>query len=136
MPLYIEEIFFVHTSVSSTSSSGSVTRYTPPCRRAKQSLTFLVTPGVTKSRVVQSRALYVSRKVKESMPWIPVSGQAGSGADVEFNRSMALQLQEIFFLNPCPKSSLTYIQPTNPVKPFLRGIQCREWHGGEQDSIV
>ena len=29
-------------------------------------------------------------RLKKSMPWIPVSGQAGSGAEVEFNRSMVL----------------------------------------------
>ena len=50
--LYIEEIFF-HMAVSSF-----VTRYTPPCGRAKQCFTFLVTPSIKKSRVVQSKALY------------------------------------------------------------------------------
>ena len=45
-------------------------------------------------------------------------------------------LRRIFFLNPCPKSGLAYIRPTNPVKPFLRGIQCLDKHNGEQDSIA
>ena len=31
------------------------------------------------------------------MPWIPVSGQVGSGAEVELNESIALHLLENFF---------------------------------------
>ena len=78
MLLYIGENFF-HTS-------SAVTQHASPFPQAEQSFTFLVTPSIKQSMVVQITAVYSSRRVKEQMSW----GQTGS--EVELNGPMALHL--------------------------------------------
>ena len=86
MLLYIGENFFFfnfHTS-------SAVTRHASPF--PQQSFTFLVTPSIKQSMVVQITAVYTARRVKEPMSW----GQTGSA--VEFDGTMALHLLgRIFF---------------------------------------
>ena len=71
----------------------------------QQSFTFLVTPSIKQSMVVQITAVYTARRVKEPMSW----GQTGSA--VEFDGTMALHLLGlIFFLNV---EGLAYVRRIN-----------------------
>ena len=63
MLLYIGKNFFFHTS-------SAVTRHASPFPQAEQSFTFLVTPSIKQSMVVQITAVYASRRVKEPMSWV------------------------------------------------------------------
>ena len=96
MLLYIgENFFFLNFHTSSAVASPF----------PQQSFTFLVTPSIKQSMVVQITAVYASRRVKEPMSW----GQTGSA--VEFDGTMALHLLgRIFFLNV---EGLAYVRRIN-----------------------
>ena len=74
-------------------TSSAVSRHASPFPQAEQSFTFLVTPSIKQSMVVQITAVYAAGRVKEPMSW----GQTGS--EVELNGSMALHLLGGIFLD-------------------------------------
>ena len=84
MLLYIgENFFFFYFHTSSAVASPF----------PQQSFTFLVTPSIKQSLVVQITAVYTARRVKEPMSW----GQTGSAVEFDGNHGSSSSGENFFF---------------------------------------